>query len=325
MWRATIFTLFPAMFPGALGLSLAGDALNRGLWACDAIDIRAFGLGRHRSVDDRPAGGGPGMVMRADVVAAALDAHLEAGDRRPRLVMSPRGRPLTQALVRAFAAGPGVSVLCGRFEGVDERVIGARNLLEVSIGDYVLSGGELAAMVLVDACVRLLPGVMGATASDREESFENNLLEYPQYTRPRVFEEHAIPEVLLGGDHRRIAAWRLAQATHLTRERRPDLMDRPSPGKVDAYSAQQETAMPDSDMPPFGTPFTCTAEDDHTLMVRHDAAQHWWRYVVAEKNGRLQLMHQAHGDGPSGPPNEALTLDAYDAATLEARRRGWVD
>jgi len=224
MWRATVLTLFPAMFPGPLGLSLAGDGLTRGLWHCDARDIREHGRGRHRAVDDTPAGGGAGMVMRADVLAAALDAAMSAGDQRPRLLMSPRGRPLDQARVRALAAGPGTVLLCGRFEGVDERVIVGRALEEVSIGDFVLSGGELAALALLDACVRLLPGVMGREASGRDESFEDGLLEYPHYTRPRDFEGRAIPAVLLGGDHGRIAAWRRAEAERITRERRPDLL-----------------------------------------------------------------------------------------------------
>jgi tRNA (guanine37-N1)-methyltransferase len=225
MWRATVLTLFPAMFPGPLGLSLAGDGLTRGLWHCDARDIREHGRGRHRAVDDTPAGGGAGMVMRADVLAAALDAAIPAGDPRPRLLMSPRGRPLDQARVRTLAAGPGTVLLCGRFEGVDERVIVGRALEEVSIGDFVLSGGELAALALLDACVRLLPGVMGKEASGRDESFEDGLLEYPHYTRPRDFEGRAIPDVLLGGDHGRIAAWRRAEAERITRERRPDLLD----------------------------------------------------------------------------------------------------
>lgn len=224
MWRATVLTLFPAMFPGPLGLSLAGDGLARGLWHCDARDIREHGRGRYRAVDDTPAGGGAGMVMRADVLAAALDAATSAGDPRPRLLMSPRGRPLDQARVRALAAGPGTVLLCGRFEGVDERVIVGRALEEVSIGDFVLSGGEVAALALLDACVRLLPGVMGKEASGRDESFEDGLLEYPHYTRPRDFEGRAIPAVLLGGDHGRIAAWRRAEAERITRERRPDLL-----------------------------------------------------------------------------------------------------
>ncbi len=224
MWRASIFTLFPEMFPGPLGLSLAGDALKRNVWRLEAIDIRAHGLGRHRSVDDTPAGGGAGMVMRADVLAASLDAALEPDDPRPRLLMSPRGKPLTQARAREFAEAPGVAIVCGRFEGVDERVIAARRLEEVSIGDYVLSGGELAALVLLDAAVRLLPGVMGKEESGVEESFENGLLEYPHYTKPRVFEGHQIPDVLLSGDHAKIAAWREAEARALTAARRPDLL-----------------------------------------------------------------------------------------------------
>ncbi len=224
MWRATVLTLFPAMFPGPLGLSLAGNGLTRGLWHCDARDIREHGRGRHRAVDDTPAGGGAGMVMRADVLAAALDAAIPAGDPRPRLLMSPRGRPLDQARVRALAAGPGTVLLCGRFEGVDERVIVGRALEEMSIGDFVLSGGEVAALALLDACVRLLPGVMGKEASGRDESFEDGLLEHPHYTRPRDFEGRAIPDVLLGGDHGRIAAWRRAEAERITRERRPDLL-----------------------------------------------------------------------------------------------------
>lgn len=233
-WTATILTLFPGLFPGPLGFSLAGDALGRDIWALEARDIRDHGLGRHRAVDDTPAGGGPGMVMRADVVAAALDAALPPGDPRPRLFMTPRGAPLTQARVRQLAAGPGVAVLCGRFEGIDERVIAARGLEEVSVGDYILSGGEMAALVLLDACVRLLPGVMGAAASGLEESFEGGLLEYPHYTRPRDFEGRSIPAVLVGGDHARIAAWRHAEAVRVTRLRRPDLLDRPSSAADDA-------------------------------------------------------------------------------------------
>lgn len=221
MWRATVFTLFPEMFPGPLGISLAGEGLARDLWSIEIRDIRAHGQGRHRAVDDTPAGGGPGMVMKADVLARALDAIVQ--ESRPRLLMSPRGVPLTQTRVEALAAGPGVILVCGRFEGVDERVIAARSLEEVSIGDYVLSGGEIGAMALIDACVRLLPGVMGAAASVSEESFAGGLLEYPHYTRPQLFEDRPIPDVLLSGDHAKIAAWRRAEAERLTRDRRPDL------------------------------------------------------------------------------------------------------
>jgi tRNA (guanine37-N1)-methyltransferase len=230
MWAASVLTIFPEMFPGPLGLSLAGKALAGGLWLLQAIDIRDFATDRHRSVDDTPAGGGPGMVMKADVLARSIDA---AGNDRPRLLMSPRGVPLTQARVAELAAGAGVVVVCGRFEGIDERVIEARGLEEVSVGDYVLSGGEIAAMALIDACVRLLPGVMGAEASGAEESFAEGLLEYPQYTRPQVFEGRAIPQVLLSGDHGKVAAFRRAEAERLTRERRPDLWaSRPDePGK----------------------------------------------------------------------------------------------
>ncbi|MGE5368771.1 MAG: tRNA (guanosine(37)-N1)-methyltransferase TrmD [Chloroflexota bacterium] len=226
MWRATILTLFPEMFPGPLGLSLAGDALARGVWELETRQIREQGIGRHRAVDDTPAGGGPGMVMRADVLAAAIDAASPADDPRPRLLMSPRGLPLTQQRVRDLAAGPGAIILCARFEGVDERIIAARNLEEVSIGDYILSGGEIAALALMDACVRLLLGVMGEELSGAEESFEGGLLEYPQYTRPREWEGRAIPDVLLSGDHGKIAKWRHEQALALTRARRPDLLPR---------------------------------------------------------------------------------------------------
>jgi tRNA (guanine37-N1)-methyltransferase len=221
-WRATVLTLFPEMFPGPLGVSLAGRALASGLWALEARDIRASAGDRHRSVDDTPAGGGPGMVLRADVLAAAIDAA-DPGIARPRLVMSPRGTPLTQARVAALAAGPGALIVCGRFEGIDQRVIDARGLEEVSIGDYVLSGGEIAAMTVIDACVRLLPGVMGKPESGTDESFSDGLLEYPQYTRPQSFEGAAIPEILLSGDHAKVAAWRRAQAQSLTQTRRPDL------------------------------------------------------------------------------------------------------
>jgi tRNA (guanine37-N1)-methyltransferase len=220
MWRATVLTIFPEMFPGPLGASLAGKASGR-LWLLDAVDIRDFATDKHRSVDDTPAGGGPGMVMRADVIARAIDAV--AADPRPRLLMSPRGRLLTQARVRELAAGPGVAILCGRFEGVDERVIGGRGLEEVSVGDYVLSGGEIAAMAAIDACVRLIPGVMGKEVSAAEESFSDGLLEYPQFTRPQLWEGYGIPEVLLSGDHAKVRAWRQEEAMRLTRERRPDL------------------------------------------------------------------------------------------------------
>lgn len=223
MWRSTVLTIFPDMFPGPLGTSLAGKALTSGLWSLDAVDIRAHATDKHRTVDDTPAGGGPGMVMKADVLARAIDAV--ASDSRPRLLMSPRGKPLTQARVAALSKGEGVTILCGRFEGVDERLIAARNLEEVSVGDYVLSGGELGAMVLIDACVRLLPGVMGKEASGTEESFSDGLLEYPQYTRPAVFEGVQIPEILTGGDHAKVKAWRQAEAEKLTQNRRPDLWD----------------------------------------------------------------------------------------------------
>ena len=223
MFAATVLTLFPEMFPGPLGLSLSGAALARGDWSLEARAIREHGVGRHRAVDDTPAGGGVGMVLRADVVAAALDAAIQPDDPRPRLLMSPRGRPFDQARARDLAAGPGAVILCGRFEGVDERVIAARGLEEVSIGDFVLSGGEIAALTLLDACVRLLPGVMGKLESGEEESFESGLLEYPHYTRPRDFEGRTIPDVLLSGDHARIAKWRRAEAERITRERRPDL------------------------------------------------------------------------------------------------------
>ena len=225
-WRATVLTLFPEMFPGPLGVSLAGKALASGLWALEARDIRASATDLHRSVDDTPAGGGPGMVLRADVLADAIDAADIAPDRpkdRPRLLMSPRGRPLTQSRVAELAAGSGPMIVCGRFEGIDQRVIDGRRLEEGSIGDYVLSGGEIAAMALIDACVRLLPGVMGKLISGEDESFSQGLLEYPQYTRPQEFEGRPIPEILLSGDHAGVAAWRQAEAEALTKSRRPDL------------------------------------------------------------------------------------------------------
>jgi tRNA (guanine37-N1)-methyltransferase len=221
-WRATVLTLFPEMFPGPLGVSLAGRALAAGLWALEVRDIRDSATDRHRSVDDTPAGGGPGMVLRADVLARAIDA-VEISPDRPRLLMSPRGRPLTQSRVAELAAGTGLLIVCGRFEGVDQRVIEARGLEEVSIGDYVLSGGEIPAMALIDTCVRLLPGVMGKAESGADESFSHGLLEYPQYTRPQEFEGRPIPEILLSGDHARVEAWRRAAAEALTEARRPDL------------------------------------------------------------------------------------------------------
>jgi tRNA (guanine37-N1)-methyltransferase len=221
MWRASILTIFPEMFPGPLGVSLAGKALASGIWSLDTHDIRNAATDKHRTVDDTPAGGGPGMVMKADVLARALDTVPH--DHRPRLLMSPRGKPLTQRRVANLAAGLGVVIVCGRFEGVDERLIKARKLEEVSLGDFVLSGGEPAAIALVDACVRLLPGVLGKETSIDDESFANGLLEYPQYTRPPVFEGEPIPEVLTSGDHSKIKAWRQAQSERLTAERRPDL------------------------------------------------------------------------------------------------------
>jgi len=226
MWRATVLTIFPELFPGPLGASLAGKALSQKIWSCEAIDIRDFAANKHRSVDDTPAGGGPGMVMRADVLARAIDAAAPANDSRPRIVLTPRGKPLLQSRVRELAQAPGLVLVCGRFEGVDERVIERRALEEISIGDYVLSGGEIAALVLLDACVRLLPGVMGTEASHVEESFEAGLLEYPHYTKPQEFEGRPIPEVLNSGHHGKVAAWRREQAERATRERRPDLWAR---------------------------------------------------------------------------------------------------
>jgi tRNA (guanine37-N1)-methyltransferase len=223
MWRASVLTIFPEMFPGPLGVSLAGKALASKLWSLEAIDIRAHAADKHRTVDDTPAGGGPGMVMKADVLATAIDAL--PADKRPRLLMSPRGKPLTQERVRALAAGPGAVILCGRFEGVDERLIEGRQLEEVSLGDFILSGGEPAALALLDACVRLIPGVMGKEASAAEESFSAGLLEYPQFTRPPVWEGRAIPDVLVSGDHARVEAWRRAEAERLTQQRRPDLWE----------------------------------------------------------------------------------------------------
>ncbi len=229
-FRAAVFTLFPEMFPGPLGVSLAGKALESGLWSLETVDIRDYATDKHRTVDDAPAGGGPGMIMKPDVLAAALDAH--ATDKRPRFLMSPRGERLTQPLVRELAASEGAVIVCGRFEGVDERVIEARGLKEVSLGDFILSGGEPAAIALLDAVIRLLPGVMGKEASQAEESFEHGLLEHPHYTRPRVWEGREIPPVLLSGDHGAIARWKREQSEKLTRARRPDLWtaaNRPKP------------------------------------------------------------------------------------------------
>jgi tRNA (guanine37-N1)-methyltransferase len=220
-WHATVLTLFPEMFPGPLGGSLLGKALTNNLWSLEVRDIRDHGLGKHRSVDDTPAGGGPGMVMRADVAAAAVDAVERAG--RPLIYLSPRGAPLTQARVRSLASGPGAILLCGRFEGLDQRVIEARQIEEISLGDFVLAGGEIAAMALIEASVRLIPGVLGDHASADEESFAAGLLEYPHFTRPQLFEERAIPDVLSQGNHKEISKWRQAQAEALTRARRPDL------------------------------------------------------------------------------------------------------
>ena len=225
-FAATVLTLYPEMFPGPLGHSLAGRAVTEGIWSLETVQIRDFATDKHRSVDDTPAGGGAGMVMRADVLAATVDHVLERQPQAPMLAMTPRGPPLTQSLVRDLAAGPGVSILCGRFEGFDERLFEARPILPVSVGDYVLSGGETAAIVLLDACIRLLPGVMGAATSGEEESFESGLLEYPHYTRPQIWEGRTIPEVLRSGDHAKIAAWRKAMAEADTRSRRPDLMER---------------------------------------------------------------------------------------------------
>lgn len=225
-FHATVLTLHPDMFPGHLGQSLSGRAIERGDVAIEAVNIRDFAHDRHRTVDDTPAGGGAGMVMKPDILAAAIDAVAPPGDPRPRILMSPRGRPLTQARVRALAAGPGAVIVCGRFEGVDERVIEARALEEISIGDYVLSGGEPAALVLLDAVIRVIPGVMGNEQSGGEESFEGGLLEYPHYTRPQVFEGREIPAVLTSGNHGEVAKWRRAKALEVTRARRPDLLEK---------------------------------------------------------------------------------------------------
>jgi len=242
-FAATILTLYPDMFPGPLGASLAGRALSEGIWALDAVNIRDFAADKHRTVDDTPAGGGAGMVLRVDVLAAAIDS---VADDRPILAMPPRGSPLTQARVRTLAAGPGAIILCGRFEGFDERIFAARGVEEVSIGDYILSGGEMGALVLLDACIRLLPGVMGAPSSGDEESFESGLLEYPHYTRPAEWEGRTIPEVLRSGDHARIAAWRKSMAETDTRLRRPDLWERHVGARVGSPSgARRKTSEDD--------------------------------------------------------------------------------
>jgi tRNA (guanine37-N1)-methyltransferase len=227
-FAATILTLFPEMFPGSLGISLAGKALNDGLWSLDTRDIRASTTDKHRTVDDHPAGGGAGMVLKPDILAAAIDAAPHVG---PRLLMSPRGKPLTQDFVRELAQGPGCLIVCGRFEGIDERVIEKRNLIEVSLGDFVLSGGEPAALALLDAVVRLLPGVMGKAESGEEESFEDGLLEHPHYTKPRLWEDLEIPQILLSGDHKAIAKWKRGQREDLTKVRRPDLWQKYLPDK----------------------------------------------------------------------------------------------
>jgi tRNA (guanine37-N1)-methyltransferase len=222
-WAATVLTVLPEMFPGPLGISLSGKALAESRWSLETIDIRKFSTTRYGSVDDTPAGGGPGMVMRADILGAAIDSV--ARNDRPVILLSPRGKPLTQARARELSQGPGAVLVCGRFEGVDQRVIDARNLEEISIGDFVLSGGELAAMIVIDAVVRLLPGVVGADASLDEESFENGLLEYPHYTRPQTWEGRDIPAVLTSGHHKKITEWRRQQSLDLTKSRRPDLWD----------------------------------------------------------------------------------------------------
>jgi tRNA (guanine37-N1)-methyltransferase len=228
-FSADVVTLFPELFPGPLGASILGRGLADGLWSLRATQLRDFATDRHRTVDDTPSGGGAGMVLKPDILARAIDQVSPEGDTRPRLLMSPRGLPLTQARVRELAAGPGAVIVCGRFEGVDQRIIEARGLEEVSIGDYVLAGGEVAAMVVLEAIVRLLPGVLGAAESQVEESFESGLLEYPQYTRPQTFEGRDIPAVLTSGDHGKVAAWRRAEAEKLTRARRPDLLAAPKP------------------------------------------------------------------------------------------------
>jgi tRNA (guanine37-N1)-methyltransferase len=245
-FAATILTLYPEMFPGPLGISLAGRALAEEKWSLESVQIRDFAIDKHRTVDDTPAGGGAGMVLRADVLAAAVDHALASNPASPILAMTPRGKPLSQARVRQLASGPGVNILCGRFEGFDERIFAARPIEEVSIGDIVLSGGEPAALMLLDACIRLLPGVMGAPSSGSEESFENGLLEYPHFTRPQQWEGRTIPEVLRSGDHAKIAGWRKAQSEIDTRSRRPDLWERHIGARVQSASgARHENEEPD--------------------------------------------------------------------------------
>ncbi|MEO8884257.1 MAG: tRNA (guanosine(37)-N1)-methyltransferase TrmD [Devosia sp.] len=223
-WRADVITLFPDLFPGPLGASVIGRGLGEGLWSLKTTNLRDFSVDKYKTVDDTPAGGGPGMVLKPDILASAIDAVAPTSDPRPKILMSPRGKPLTQARVRELAGRPGAIIVCGRFEGVDQRVIEARHLEEISIGDYVLAGGEVAAMVLIEAVVRLIPGVLGATDSFTDESFENGLLEYPHYTRPQVFEGQEIPAVLTSGDHGKVQKWRHEQSLALTRSRRPDLL-----------------------------------------------------------------------------------------------------
>lgn len=246
-FAATILTLYPEMFPGPLGVSLAGRALREEKWSMEAVQIRDFATDKHRSVDDTPAGGGAGMVMRADVLATALDsvARNQENGGRPILAMTPRGKPLTQDRVRALAEGPGVVVICGRFEGIDERLFEAREIEQVSIGDYILSGGEMAALTLLDACIRLIPGVMGAASSGMDESFETGLLEYPQYTRPVEWEGRTIPEVLRSGDHAKIEAWRRQQAEIDTRSRRPDLWERHEGARIQSPSGARRRKQDD--------------------------------------------------------------------------------
>ncbi|MDF8334833.1 tRNA (guanosine(37)-N1)-methyltransferase TrmD [Novosphingobium cyanobacteriorum] len=244
-FAATVLTLYPEMFPGPLGVSLAGRALREGTWALDAVQIRDFAIDRHKTVDDTPAGGGAGMVLRVDVLAKAIDHARTSAPAAPVIALTPRGKPLTQARVRELAQGPGVILLCGRFEGFDERIFAGRDVEEVSVGDIVLSGGECAALMLLDACIRLLPGVMGAASSGHEESFENGLLEYPHYTRPAEWEGRTIPEVLRSGDHAKIAAWRKSQSEIDTRLRRPDLWERHTGVRVQSASGAQREVQDD--------------------------------------------------------------------------------